>query len=303
MRRQRSLFGCAAFTLVELLVVIGIIALLLAILLPALNKARTAGQVTACLSNIRQLSTALQGYLAENRGTLPEAVYNNKTGLLSPKGTGRDAWQPVTRPLLGSTYTLPSIGEAIRPYLGNGEKVWQCPTGGPESNAVDPYASTGTNPMTGFAADDVWLPNYFYLASKVYVGLASANPSVATTRVKPGFNTADWIVRNVSGLRGGKTRSFSGQSSSQIVVFIEYKSTFHTRSAKDIYNLATGESTRYVGNFAFLDGHAETRQYRDRDEYMAQLHDPIPQSWFGRDFRATYPAQYDAANVYRAGSQ
>ena len=59
-----------AFTLIELLVVISIIALLIAILLPALGQARRAGQRTACLSNIRQLETAHWAYLIDNRGVM-----------------------------------------------------------------------------------------------------------------------------------------------------------------------------------------------------------------------------------------
>jgi prepilin-type N-terminal cleavage/methylation domain-containing protein/prepilin-type processing-associated H-X9-DG protein len=59
------------FTLVELLVVIGIIALLISILLPALNKARAAAQLTQCASNMRQLAAAVFIYQAENNGSYP----------------------------------------------------------------------------------------------------------------------------------------------------------------------------------------------------------------------------------------
>jgi prepilin-type processing-associated H-X9-DG protein/prepilin-type N-terminal cleavage/methylation domain-containing protein len=66
MIRKRS-----GFTLVELLVVIGIISLLIAMLLPALNKARQAAKTVQCLSNLKQISLAMQMYAGENHGWMP----------------------------------------------------------------------------------------------------------------------------------------------------------------------------------------------------------------------------------------
>jgi prepilin-type N-terminal cleavage/methylation domain-containing protein len=79
MRKQRR-----GFTLVELLVVIGIIAVLISILLPAMNKARAAARQTVCLSNLRQMGNGWALYMADFRGRLPHYIWNtNPSGYTS----------------------------------------------------------------------------------------------------------------------------------------------------------------------------------------------------------------------------
>ena len=74
MRRQKG------FSLVELLVVVGIVALLIAMLLPALTRAKEQAQRTACAAQLRQLTAAVVAYGIENRGRVPTGERNGGPG-------------------------------------------------------------------------------------------------------------------------------------------------------------------------------------------------------------------------------
>jgi prepilin-type N-terminal cleavage/methylation domain-containing protein/prepilin-type processing-associated H-X9-DG protein len=116
-----------AFTLIELLVVIAIIAILAAILFPVFAQAREKARSAGCLSNLKQVGTALHMYTQDYDEKMPSACSWGKAWLHGPAATAC----PPIRAANAPAY----IQEFLQPYVKN-DGVWYCPSMG-RSHALD----------------------------------------------------------------------------------------------------------------------------------------------------------------------
>jgi prepilin-type N-terminal cleavage/methylation domain-containing protein len=97
----------SGFTLVELLVVIGILAILISILMPVMAAAKVRADRTACAASLRQVGALFQMYMADSRNRLPRV--NTMPSVKPPLNDGK------------------SIVEILEPYAKGNRKIWRCP--------------------------------------------------------------------------------------------------------------------------------------------------------------------------------
>jgi prepilin-type N-terminal cleavage/methylation domain-containing protein len=262
--RPRRSRAAAGFTLVELLVVIGIIAVLISMLLPALAQTRAQSQSVKCLSNLRQIGQATQLYANANKGHIMQCV-----------GTSLYKF---------SQNTAFDVDRVLQGDIG----IWYCPSNElqapgtqPPVQTTDLYPPRFGLPWTGAATDGRFL--YWWVGNPPdldYDGpLQAYNVNGMSTQGAPNGATPAWVrymdSNNDGGLKDEYMRRVGQKNAHDIVICTDWSGqigggnrgwTFiHGKQATVDPTSATAQSDasrqlRSWKNNLYGDGHAESKR-------------------------------------------
>ena len=265
-RVQRSGSRRSGFTLIELLVVIAIIAILAAMLLPALSRAKAKAKSINCLSNLKQIGLAHLMYMHDNAGYMvPSSIdkntpgyanwtYNSATFAVIASGT---LWWPDNLRLAG--------------YV-RGTKIFDCPS----VTAVDPANPWGASPN-----------NYLGIGINLRefgIGINVGNPGIRTPRETEVRHPSDSLVFGDSSdiQQGTQPWQMQAQYADQWVGNAPGPGTGSVRFivpsyANDYFSVGNGRTVpRHQGrlNAGWFDGHAKSTR-NSAIGYQYPVGDPL----------------------------
>jgi prepilin-type N-terminal cleavage/methylation domain-containing protein/prepilin-type processing-associated H-X9-DG protein len=234
-----------AFTLVELLVVIGIIALLISILLPALSKARDNANTVACLSNLKQLAAANMSYAAENKGYIIP-VGNSKVGGSSY------FWCNI---MVDNKYLTPAANQGAGPLT---RSVFFCPSGNQD---FFPPNLTSSASVPSSRTDEQSCMPYRRLSTvtdipvDVWYGINGEDP--------PANNPTNMGApcRRLQNSTDQMTKMNMVKKSTETVMFFD--GLLYNQMTSNANRISARHGRKTQTNLGFFDGHAETFRTKD----------------------------------------
>ena len=243
--RNAILMVASLFTLIELMVVVAIIAILAALLLPALNQARATVLRVKCMSNQKQIATAIAGYASDNADYIPLTMPLGE----SPVGS-RDPFKPLWYIRLAPYVGMKELDSEYFVRNSPPGHVFHCPEQLKQITRLAESSSLVVNKVQ-------------YSGSSYSIPLATLNNSKSayTLPIRSGFRVGQvgapsgrMLVSDVNPIYAvfGYVMSFPAD---------DY-STFLERSRLDYFNSATmppfSASHGGRGNILFYDGHVES---------------------------------------------